>query len=126
MSGGCSEEGQGGGGLERGVKVARLEGSLAVLGSEDVEERRVLEQALSKVRVRATVAPVGQRLDECEKFCERAVKRVEKAQEAVAEALKVQTQREAELAEGKRQLEGLRAEAAAQPVPQPVIQGPTN
>ena len=41
----------------------------------------------------------------------------------MAEALKVQTQREEELAEGKRWLEGLRAEAAAQPVPQPVIPG---
>ena len=71
---------------------------------------------------RAIVAPIGQ-LDKCDKFCERAEKRVEKAQEAVAEALKVQTQREEELAEEKRRLEGLRAEAAAQPVPQPVIPG---
>ena len=89
---------------------------------DDVAERHVLEDALAKVRARAIVAPIGQ-LDECEKFCERAEKRVEKAQEAVAEALKVQTQREEELAEGKRRLEGLRAEAAAQPVPQPVIPG---
>ena len=44
---------------EANAKVARLEGSLAVLGPDDVEERRVFEEALSKVRVRATVAPVG-------------------------------------------------------------------
>ena len=78
---------------EANAKVVRLEGSLAALGPHDVEERRVLEEALSKVRVRATVAPVGQRLDECEKYCERAAKRSEKAQEVVTEALKAQTLR---------------------------------
>ena len=51
------------------------EGSLAALGPDDVAERRVLEDALAKVRARAIVAPIGQRLDECEKFCERAAKR---------------------------------------------------
>ena len=76
---------------------------MAVLGTDDVEERRVLEEALSKVRVRATVAPVGQRLDECEKCCERAAKRFEKAG-SCDEALKAQTLREEELAEGKRRL----------------------
>ena len=108
---------------EANAKVARLEGSLAVLGPDDVEERRVLEEALSKVRVRATVAPVGQRLDECEKYCERAVKRLEKAQEVVTEALKAQTVREEELAEGKRRLAVLQAEAAAQPAPEPPCPG---
>ena len=61
--------------------MVRLQGSLAVLGPDNIVE-------LPKVRARAIVAPVGQRFDECEKFCERASKRVEKAQEAVAEALK--------------------------------------
>ena len=103
---------------EANAKVVRLEGSLAALGPHDVEERRVLEEALSKVRVRATVAPVGQRLDECEKYCERAAKRLEKAQEVMTEALKAQTLREEELAEGKRRLAVLRAEAAAQPAPE--------
>ena len=56
-------------------------GGLSGSSPNDLEERRVFEEALSKVRVRATVAPVGQRLDECEKFCERAAKRLEKAQE---------------------------------------------
>ena len=60
---------------------------------DDVAERRVLEDALAKVRARATVAPVGQRLDECEKYCERAAKRLEKAKESVGEALKVEVQR---------------------------------
>ena len=41
----------------------------------------------------------------CEKYCERAAKRTEKAKESVGEALKVQTQREEELSEGKRRLE---------------------
>ena len=108
---------------EANAKMVRLQGSLTALGPDDVAERRVLEDALAKVRARAIVAPIGQRLDECEKFCERAAKRVEKAQEAVAEAVKVQTQREEELAEGKRRLEGLRAEAAAQPAPQQVLPG---
>ena len=91
---------------EANAKVVRLEGSLAALRPHDVEERRVHEEALSKVRVRATVAPVGQRLDECEKYCERAAKRLEKAQEVVTEALKA------------HRLAVLRAEAAAQPAPE--------
>ena len=91
----------------------------ATLGPDDITERRVLEDALAKVRARAIVAPVGQRLDECKKYCERAAKRLEKAQEVVCEALKVQTQREEELAEGKRRLEAHQSEAAAQPVPVP-------
>ena len=98
---------------EANAKTVRVEGSLAVLGPDDVAERRVLEDALAKVRARATVAPVGPRLDECDKYCERAAKRFEKAQEVVSEALKVQIQREEELAEGKRRLEVLRVEAAA-------------
>ena len=104
------------------VSLAECKNSSArgFIGSP-VAERRVLEDALAKVRARATVAPVGQRLDECEKYCERAAKRLEKAKETVGEALKVQTQQEEELAEGKRRLEVLRAEAAAQPVPQPTI-----
>ena len=57
-------------------------------GPDNVEERRVLEETLSKVRVRATV---GARGAACEKYCERAVKRLEKAQEVVTEALKAQT-----------------------------------
>ena len=43
----------------------------------------------------------------------------EKAQEAVTEALLAKTLREEELAEGKRQLSEFRAEAAAQPLPEP-------
>ena len=97
---------------EASAKVARLTGSLAALGPDDLEERRALEDALLKVHARATVAPVGHRLGDCEKICERAAKRFEKAQEVVAEALKAQTQREEELAEGKRRLEVFLLEAA--------------
>ena len=68
---------------EANSKMVRLQGSLAALGPDDIAERRVLEDALAKVRARAIVAPVGQRLDECEKFCERAAKRVEKARRSV-------------------------------------------
>ena len=56
---------------EANAKISRLEGSLAALGPDDIAERRVLEDALAKVRARAIVAPVGQRLDECEKYCEQ-------------------------------------------------------
>ena len=66
---------------EANAKIVRLQSSLAALGPDDVAERRVLEDALAKVRARAIVAPIGQRLDECEKFFERAEKRVEKARE---------------------------------------------
>ena len=75
---------------EANAKMVRVEG-LAPLGPDDIAERRVLEDALAKVFARATIAPVGQRVDECEKFGERAAKRFEKAQEVVGEALKVQT-----------------------------------
>ena len=53
----------------------------------------------------------GQRLDECEKYCERAAKRLEKAKENVGEVF-----------EGANSTRGA-AEAAAQPVPQPTIPG---
>ena len=76
---------------EANAKIVRLEGSLAALGPDDIAERRVLEDALAKVRARAIIAPVGQRLDECKKCCERAAKRLEKAQEVVCEALNLRS-----------------------------------
>ena len=87
------------------AKVAPLEGSLAALGPDDVEERQVLEEALSKVRARATVAPVGQRLDECEKYCERdgGVEGADSERGGVGG--------------GKRRSVAFRAKAAAQPAP---------
>ena len=42
-------------------RLLGLEGSLAALGPDDVAERRVLEDALAKVRARAIVFPVGHR-----------------------------------------------------------------
>ena len=66
---------------EANAKIARLEGSLAALGRDDIAERRVLEDALAKVRARAIVA--GQRLHQYKKYCEGATKRLEKAQEVV-------------------------------------------
>ena len=48
---------------EANAKMVLLQGSLAALGPDDVAERRVLEDALAKVRARAIVAPIGQRLD---------------------------------------------------------------
>ena len=71
---------------EANAKIARLEGSLAALGRDDIAERRVLEDALAKVRARAIVA-VGQRLDEYKKCCEGATKRLEKAQEACVRSI---------------------------------------
>ena len=53
---------------EANAKIARLESSLAALGPDDIAERRVLEDALAKVR--EPESPVGQRLDECKKYCE--------------------------------------------------------
>ena len=75
----------------------RLQGSLAALGPDDIAERRVLEDASAKVRAHCCTswATFGR----VREVLRGAAKRVEKAQEVVAEALKVQTQREEELAE---------------------------
>ena len=124
---------KGGGGLQRCVQPPtrrfccgspREGGSFGgIFGSSGPRRRR--RTAMSSRRhcrrsgFARQVAPVGQRLDECDKYCERAAKRLEKAQEVVTEVLKAQTLREEELAEGKRRLEVLRAEAAAQPAPEP-------
>ena len=77
---------------------------------EDCSAREFIGSSRSRMRWRRSVhEQSSQRMN----YCEHVAKRLEKAQEVVCEALKVQSQREEELAEGKRRLEGLQSEAAA-------------
>ena len=60
-------------------------------------------------------APIGERLDSCQRFLERARKRVTSAESANAEAVVERDRLVAELAEGEKRMERLREEARAAP-----------
>ena len=83
---------------------------LAALGPDDAEERRVLEEALSQVRARATVAPMGSDWT--------SARNIANGSPSVSKKHRKWRER-GELAEGQRRLVTLRAEAAAQPAPNP-------
>ena len=63
------------------------------------------------------VQPVGERLDSCLKFVERAQGRIERQKKIVEEAQQLLTKCESQLAAGLQDLEQLRAEARACPAP---------
>ena len=92
---------------EAKARVARLEGALQLLGvdSPDAEPIKV---ALETARGQCRVLPVGERLDSCLKFVERAKGRVLKQQ--------IEVQAAQELLAKFEYLERLRAEARVTPV----------
>ena len=62
-------------------------------------------------KISGRVLPVGERLDSCLKFVERAKGRVQRQQRVVEEAKELLTQLESQLAAGFQDLERLRTEA---------------
>ena len=74
-----------------------------------------LQGALQKAKQSAHVPPVGERLDACHQFIERAKKRLAKADENLLQTERAQLA--TELAEGQARFEALRAEAGAVPPP---------
>ena len=69
---------------------------------------------LKKVRAQS-IQPIGERLDACQQFVERARKRLVAAEDVVMKALQIKSRLECELNEGVQRLQRLREEAAAQP-----------
>ena len=99
-------------------RVTSLEAAINVLGNADSPALKLLQEALSKARKATQVAPVGERLETCTQFIERARKRLEKSN---LELEKIQAERArlaAELAEGQARLV-LRTEAGSAAPTQP-------
>ena len=69
---------------------------------------------LKKVRAQS-IYSIGESLDACQQFVERARKRFVAAEDAVMKALQTKSRLESELNEGVQRLQRLREEAAAQP-----------
>ena len=101
------------------ARVTSLEAAISALGNADGPFLKLLQEALSKARKATQVAPVGERLEACTQFIERARKRLEKSD---LELEKIQAERArlaAELAEGQARLEALRTEARSAAPTQP-------
>ena len=75
---------------------------------------------LAEAKAQTRVAPVGEQLDACLKFIERAKKRLESADQDVIKAQEVRASRETELSEGLANLQRLRSEATSAPPVPPV------
>ena len=83
-------------------------------------EKLVLEQALQKVKKGAKLTPVGERLDSCLQFIERASKRLQLCEVDLAQVLQKKSRLEDELAQARQNLKVLRAEASeTAPAPPP-------
>ena len=104
---------------ETAQEVQRLENAVSALG-EDNPLAKPLVSALKAAKSKLE-APIGERLDSCQRFLERARKRVTSAESAIAEAVAERDRLVAELAEGEKRMERLREEAHAVPPPRDVV-----
>ena len=95
------------------AQIDRLERAISVLGEDSVDAAGLIA-TLKKVRAQS-IQPIGERLDACQQFVERARKRFVAAEDAVMKALQTKSRLESELNEGVQRLQRLREEAAAQP-----------
>ena len=85
------------------------ERAIAVLGEEGVDAAGLIA-TLKRVRAQS-IQPIGERLDVCQQFVERARKRLVAAEDVVMKALQTKSR----LDEGVQRLQRLREEAATQP-----------
>ena len=90
-----------------------IEAAIIALGDSDAVALKFLQDVLKKAKQDANCGPVGERLDVCTKFVERARKRLAKADEDLARMQHERAELDSEFAEGVARLEALRAEAAA-------------
>ena len=61
------------------ARVTALEAAISALGTADGAALKSLQEALHKAKQSAHIPPVGERLDACHQFIERAKKRLAKA-----------------------------------------------
>ena len=99
-------------------RVSRLERCIAQLSPDDGAELRSLQAALAKARAQSVLPHPAQQVEDCQQYCARAKRRLERAQEAAKVAQEAVGRFEVELQEGLRRLEELRVAAAPPPVPQ--------
>ena len=93
------------------AQIEKLERAIGVLGEDNVDAAGLVA-TLKRLRTQTT-QPVGERLDACQQFVERAKKRLAAAEQAVTKALETKSRLEAELSEGMQRLQRLREEAVA-------------
>ena len=101
--------------------MIRLQAAVDLLG-EDNPDAASLKTMLDEAKAQTRVAPVGERLDACLKFIERAKKRLESAEQDLIKAQEARVARETELSEGLANLQRLRSEATSA-VPSPPVGG---
>ena len=110
---------------EAQARVSRLQAAVDLFGVDN-PDAELLKASLEAAKRQCRVQPVGERLDSCLKFVERAQGRVERQGRIVEEAQQVLANYESQLAGGLQDLEPLRAEARACPVPPPTHNEPAS
>ena len=68
------------------AKIARIQASIQVLGTEDTEELHVLKESLKKAENAAKIPPPQVQIDHALEFIKRARKRLESADDKIAKA----------------------------------------
>ena len=77
-----------------------VEAAINASGDSDAAALKFLQEVLKKAKQDANCGPVGERLDACTKFVERARKRLAKADEDLARMQNERAKLDSELAEG--------------------------
>ena len=91
-------------------QIWKLEQAIEILGKDSPQSVRLMSQ-LKRLQVACT--PIGERLDACQRFVERARTRHAATEEAVKKAVEIQSKFETELQEGLERSKRLREDAAA-------------
>ena len=93
--------------------MSRLERCIAQLSPDDSTELRALQAALEKARAQTVLPHPANQVEDCQQYCSRAKRRLEKAQEAAKIAQEAVVRFEAEFQDGLRRLEELKAAATS-------------
>ena len=94
---------------EASSKVARIERCMALLDPDDTTELKSLQAFLDKARAQTVLPHPAKQVEDCQAFCARAARRLEKARATVVAAQETVVRFEAELQEGLQRLEDLKA-----------------
>ena len=97
----------------------RLLSAIATLG--DSTFVTPLQEAVRVTQTRASVPPIQERVDSCKLFLERAIKRLQRAQEVIDRACEQKVLHEAEFVEGEERLATEAANIQSPPVVAPQV-----